>query len=143
MIIPVKYGFPEMWKWGVVLDRFAKSQGNTIGLMGAVLMHNGLSVAASAEFAIYPEVGPGPAWTEGVSIDDASLVRETIVIGSLAPFLVQDALPVLLRQLGIPIDAVGVILKYRQRAEQVWPDVDTSSIADTDENVASDQTQSS
>ena len=115
VIVPAKYSYPELWKWGVILDRFAGSQGNTIGILSAAVMNNGRAAAQPAEFAIYPEAGPGRAWAEDLTDDDASLKRTTILIRSLDPYVVQDALPVLLPQLGIPVNAVGVILKDRKK----------------------------
>ena len=126
VIIPVRYTFPELWKWAEILDRFAHSQGNTIGITGAGAMHNGSAVAHAYEVAIYPEAGPGPAW-EGDGWDDVSLMRTTIIITALDAHVVQDALPILLSQLCIPIDAVGVILGERQAAEWAVPGAETPS----------------
>ena len=41
VIIPVKYGPVEMAQWAEILDRFALSRGNTIGITGAELDSNG------------------------------------------------------------------------------------------------------
>ena len=35
VMIPVKYDLKELWQWTLVLDRFAVSSGNTIGITGA------------------------------------------------------------------------------------------------------------
>ena len=41
VIIPVKYGPVEMAQWADILDRFALSRGNTIGITAAELDSNG------------------------------------------------------------------------------------------------------
>ena len=35
VIIPVKYEFGELWRWSVILNRFAVSAGNTVGITSA------------------------------------------------------------------------------------------------------------
>ena len=35
VIIPVKYDYEELWRWSVILDRFAPSAGNTLGITAA------------------------------------------------------------------------------------------------------------
>ena len=39
-VIPVKYDYGELHRWTVILNRFARSPGNTIGLHGARLHIN-------------------------------------------------------------------------------------------------------
>ena len=119
VIIPVKYSFPDLWKWGVILDRFAESQGNTIGILHAGVHNNTRAAYISYELGLYLEEGSGGVWSEGEGYSDPGLVRETISILALDPYVVRDALPVLLPQLGIPVHAVGVILKQNQTDEQI------------------------
>ena len=38
--IPVKYDFRELWRWATILDRFALSEGNTIGIVKALIGTN-------------------------------------------------------------------------------------------------------
>ena len=38
--IPVKYDFRELWRWATILDRFALSEGNTIGIAKALIGTN-------------------------------------------------------------------------------------------------------
>ena len=45
MIIPVKYDFGELWRWSVILNRFAVSAGNTVGITAGRVV---LNVAGNA-----------------------------------------------------------------------------------------------
>ena len=140
-IIPVRYSYPKLWQWGVILDRFAKSQGNTIGIVSAGIYTNVAPGPANTAVGLYRDTDPLGDWSEGRGTDDYSLARITIAISTLDAYAVRDAIPVLLPQLGIPVDAVGIILQRKQKKEQIKPYVGTPSISDTGENVASDQTQ--
>ena len=100
VIIPVDYSLEGMWRWAVVLNRFAVSSGNTIGITGAEVGLN----SCPCEQAVFPL----DDMTELVS-GGASEVRETVHVWAIDPQRVADALPTLLPQLGIPVDAVGVI----------------------------------
>ena len=42
VIIPVKYDYQELWRWQLILNRFALSSGNTIGITGAVVSERDL-----------------------------------------------------------------------------------------------------
>ena len=139
VIIPVKYSLQELWKWGVILDRFAKSPGNTIGITGAKLRTMIYGGTYPAEVGLYRDVGTGE-WIEGGGVKEYSLIRETVGVGVLDAYQVKDALPVLLPQLGIPVDAVGVITQYKQEYEYERPASDTSS--DSNRNSTSGQTES-
>ena len=108
VIIPVKYDYEELWRWQLVLSRFAVSSGNTIGITGAAVREN----ADSYEHAVFPlaelpEAVPGPG-----SLPD---YRETVHVWALDAQRVADALPTLLPQLGIPVDAVGVIGRFSSK----------------------------
>ena len=50
VIIPVDYSFEDMWRWAVVLNRFAVSSGNTVGITGARVGLN----SHSYEQAVFP-----------------------------------------------------------------------------------------
>ena len=100
VLIPVAYSLEDMWRWAVVLNRFAVSSGNTIGITGARVGLNGHSY----EQAVFP-LDNMPELVSG----GASEERETVHVSALDPQRVADALPTLLPQLGIPVDAVGVI----------------------------------
>ena len=40
VIIPVKYDFGELWRWSVILNRFAVSAGNTVGITAGRIVLN-------------------------------------------------------------------------------------------------------
>ena len=100
VIIPVDYSLEDMWRWAVVLNRFAVSSGNTIGITGGRVGLN----SCPCEQAVFP-LDDMPELVSG----GASEVRETVHVWAIDPQRVADALPTLLPQLGIPVDAVGVI----------------------------------
>ena len=103
-IIKVKYDFGELWRWAEILDRFAQTAGNTIGITGAVVtMNHGGHIAPLYPLAELPEA------------EDPSEWRTTIVVGALDPHGAAAALPRLLPQLGIPVDAVGIVAHSDRR----------------------------
>ena len=79
MIIPAKYDYGELWRWGVILDRFVLSAGNTIGITAA-----GVSTNQGAR--------PEPVvWLNGLrdaGVEERSSTanrRETIAVGARNP----------------------------------------------------------
>ncbi len=84
-VIPVKYDLGQLWKWAVILNRFALSKGNTIGVLKA---------------------GVG---TNGVAINYPADIREVIGVLVLDEDVATAAFQTLLPALGIPVDAVGNI----------------------------------
>ena len=107
-IIPVKYDFGQLWRWSVILDRFALSAGNAIGVTGAQV-----GVNSSA----YSGIHDGKlVWMNGVEpmgvtpcCQEWSEARNILIVGALDPDRVAAALPQLLPLLGIPVDAVGLV----------------------------------
>ena len=110
LIIPVKYDFEDLWRWALVLNRFAQSSGNTLGIRSAQVSIN----AERSGLTLFPLEDLRPARS-----DDYAEVRETISVGSNDPQRTLEALPTLLPQLGIPIDAVGVVLGKIDQSVQV------------------------
>ena len=104
MMIPVKYDLKELWQWTLVLDRFAVSEGNIIGIGGATVGPNLRS--AGPPVVIFPL-----ASLSKVDHNNLPGRRETIRVWALDAQRVANALPTLLPQLGIPTDAVGVVLQ--------------------------------
>ena len=100
-IIPVKYGPGELARWTEILDRFATSPGNTIGILGAAVGDN----RPLGESNFWPLDTLGPA-------DRVSDIRTTIELSAHNGQLVVDSLPILLPLLGIPTDAVGVVREW-------------------------------
>ena len=112
IVIPVKYDYKQFWQWSVVLDRFAISSSNTIGITGAHVGENG----GGYEVTIFPLNDLQDAG------ENTSSLRETIHVWAIDPQRVVDALPTLLPLLGIPIDAVGVVGRvHGLRAELIQP----------------------
>ena len=106
VIIPVKYNPGELRRWVEILNRFANSRGNTIGIVRAVYDDNKVStpgITPPREFWPLDSLGPATS---------ASEVRSTIRILAVDGQLVVNSLSVLLPQLGIPVDAVGLVLEY-------------------------------
>ena len=133
VIVPVKYDFQELWEWGVILARFTESKSNTIGVLYAGVSNNSQASFARSALGLYRQPDSGGSWVEGIGTNDYSLVRETVAIIALDPYVVRNALPTLLPQLGIPIDAVGIILRPRQTVEYHEPDIGSqSNLQDTD-----------
>ena len=103
IVIPVKYDYGELWRWQVILNRFALSSGNTVGITGANVGQN----RGGYEVVVFPLSSLQDAR------DNISDLRETIHVLAVDPQSVVDVLPTLLPQLGIPVDAVGVVGKAR------------------------------
>ncbi len=101
----MKYDYRDLWRWAVVLRRFAVSAGNTIGITNAYVLWN---QQITGGLVVYPRVflnGLSPAGD-----NDHGDKRETIFVVTRGDQqVVVDALPVLLPLLGIPVDAVGVV----------------------------------
>ena len=102
--IPAKYDFGEIWRWATILDRFAVSDGNTIGIVAARVTKNDKGGDPSGR--VYP-------------LDDLqenpSEHRPTIIVGALDLQGAVEALPTLLPQFGIPVDAVGIVKQASRR----------------------------
>ena len=110
VLIPVNYGFGELWRWSVLLNRFAVSAGNTVGITGAQVTFN---------HEMYGRPGNRPVvWLNGVqprqedvsgSGLDRSTVRTILMIWAVDEDRVAAALPQLLSALNIPVDAVSLV----------------------------------
>ena len=101
VIVPVKYDYGELWRWAELLDRFADSAGNTIGIIGAAVRNNSTG-------GIVEGVWPLDDLKDTMDIRE---MRETIALSTHDPERVVAALPILLPQLGIPVDAVGHVYR--------------------------------
>ena len=101
VIIPVKYDFEELWRWAIILERFALSAGNTVGITGS-----SISSIGSPGPHVIPVGEPPPS-------NEKSERRTKIRLWSHDPPGLADALPDLLPLLGIPVDAVGEIFRSR------------------------------
>ena len=106
-LIPVKYDFWELWSWATILNRFAFSAGNTVGIVRAYVDANFLVEVPEIVF-------PLDGW-ELADFQDASTVRATVGIFVLDTQMAIEALPDLLPLLGIPVDAVAVVRPVAER----------------------------
>ena len=106
VITPVKYSYEELWRWQLLLERFAVSSGNTIGITGADVVTN-VTDYWVADNIVY-------LLSELQEADRNSFAdfRETIAVyTSHDADQVTSLLPILLPQLGIPGDAVGILMQ--------------------------------
>lgn len=106
VLIPVKHNRGELIRWVEILNRFALSTSNTVGLYEATIDDN---KDAKKFEVVFTSAGPGPARMTEDGGYDLSKVRTTILLVGFDPHRLADALPTLLPLLGIPTDAVGVV----------------------------------
>ena len=98
--IPVKYSWEEFNRWAEILNRFAVSSGNTLGITGARVHWNQHNLHAVFLHGL----------TRQVKYENPQLIRTTIVVTVREDYEgAAEAMPVLLPLLGIPVDAVGVV----------------------------------
>ena len=103
-IIAVNHDYEELWRWSLILDRFAHSSGNTLGLASAQLGYN-INLYAGEPAVVWPLDDIQEAY------EDRSEWRTIIHLHTLDVPGTAAALPQLLRQLSIPLDAVGLIVE--------------------------------
>ena len=108
-IIPVKYDLGQLWRWNVILDRFARSASNTVGILGAQVGIN-YEAYTSESFVWLNGVEPAERNEWG---KDWSTVRNILIVWTLDKTATVAALPSLLPELGIPADAVGLVARSR------------------------------
>ena len=106
VIIPVKYDYEELWRWATVINRFAYTSGNTLGITGSWMGQNWEAYPGGAVYPVaeLPEVG----LTESGS-EKGDELRTTIHVMTMELDRTVAALPRLLGQLNVPVDAVGVV----------------------------------
>ncbi len=117
VIIPVKYDYEEYWRWSVILDRFAVSSGNTIGILWSRVRENWESYHTTGGEAVYPlpEVPETVLRPELGGVAHPEDYRTTLHVMTYELQRTVDALPVLLPLLGIPVDAVGVVIESKPK----------------------------
>ena len=116
--ISAKYDFGELWRWATILDRFAVSPGNTIGIVAALVTRN-IEGSPSTVYRLDDLQPTG----------NPSELRPTIIVGALDVPGVVGALPTLLPQLGIPVDAVGIVTHVDRRSGYAELEVGSNSPA--------------
>ena len=114
-IYPVKYDYGEYWRWAVILNRFIRSSGNTLGIVEAYVGYNWGGYTSTFREASgledVPHVNSEP-----------ERLRTTLKIVTIENNATLSALPRLLVQLGIPNDAVGVVKEIvRTPVEPAFP----------------------
>ena len=124
--VRVKYDFGQLWRWSVILDRFSRSAGNTIGIMGAEVDTN-LYIVLPPPYAYDVWLnGAKPVGRDETGISrDWSTARNILTVWAEKSSIggVVSALPRLLPALGIPADAVGLVqsMDYSYLREGVRP----------------------
>ena len=115
VVTAVKYDFGQYWRWQEILNKFMFSAANTTGITGAEIATNDASSAHSTRID-YPAQGPGFA----DAYEDTIRARTTLWVWTLDAEATLAGLPLLLPQLGIPVDAVGVVIEQELTP---WPNV--------------------
>ena len=106
---PVKYDFGELWRWSVILSRFAVSAGNTVGITDAQVGYNSTALRANDDPLVWMN-GVEPRTEDETGSDwDWTTVRNILIVWARDPQVATAALPELLPALGIPVDAVGLV----------------------------------
>ena len=120
-LIPVEYDFGQLWKWSQILDRFALSAGNTVGITGG---HIGPNIKA---------YGAALVWMNGVEPagEDHSKSRQILIVSAYDPHLAAPALPGLLPQLGIPADVLGLVVHDDHSPYWLSVPLGTDTLVDT------------
>ena len=111
-LIPVRYDFGQLWQWKILLERFILSDANTIGILTVELNTNGHFHRESEDKELWvggnKPAGPDKFFGIGLDFDE---LRNILVLGATDHHQVADALPHLLPLLGIPLDAVGLVVR--------------------------------
>lgn len=105
VLISVKYSWEELARWAEILDRFATSRGNTIGIMRAMVGKN----SWGSTTAVWTTDNLRRASKDSFAYYDPSSIRKTIAVIGFDAQRIAVALPTLLPLLGIPVDAVGIV----------------------------------
>ena len=122
VVVAVPHDFEELWRWSLVLDRFAESAGNTIGITNARLHFNTLGGLGKDRRYVFP-LAYAPDLTDQIKDDhgfpDGLRYRLIIQVETLEFEKTVAGMPQLLKQLEIPESAVGLIYeKEHHQAER-------------------------
>ncbi len=109
VMIPVKYSYEELWRWMITLNRFARSSSNTVGITWVGIRTNKITASERAVYTPESSLQEAPDGEGWDYIENGKLIRETIVVWTLDLDRTINALPEVLSQLDIPVDAVGVV----------------------------------
>ncbi len=111
VIIPVKYDYEELWRWATILNRFASSSGNTLGIVAVQVSQNRAGAVPGEAVFPLPDLPEANYYAR----EDW---RTTVRIITLHLERTVEALPRLLKQLDIPVDAVGLVIERVQRVNR-------------------------
>ena len=136
-IIPVKYDFGELWQWSVILDRFAFSASNTVSIVGGQVGINNDELYGGRHIWMNGVEPAGRDEEWGEVLDEE--LREILIVWAYDNELAAEALPELLPELGIPVDAVGLVAGTVASSRV---EISTSS-ADVSENTVTVSTSAS
>ncbi len=107
VFIKAKYDEFELNQWAEILNRFAYSSGNTIDIVNAETGDN--IDAGGWDYPPIRRIDKADQDTNGNPL--ARSIRSTVVLTARDADLVVNSMPLLLPQLSIPTDAVGVVVK--------------------------------
>ena len=130
VFVPVRHTFEEQWRAEIILTRFAKSSGNTLGITKASMSSNWSTSDEDVFVNGYQESTELPGGGK-----DHTTWQAIVALEAPDAQLVADALPQLLAQLGIPPTTVGIV-RDTDRAENrngggaLGPAIDTEDVVD-------------
>ncbi len=121
VVLSAPYDFEEMWRWSLLLERFANSSGNTLGIFKVELGFNWLGGLGQDRKFVFPlEDAPNldDNRRETGGPTDGSRTRLIIRVGTYEFERTVAGLPRLLKQLEIPQTAVGLIYERKDHFYQ-------------------------
>ena len=110
IVTPVRHSYDDLWRYHVILERFAKSAGNSIGILRSRISDTAVSASATTRIA-FPATGVDRVIRDEIGVFDQSRVRATLWLWTADFEATLATLDRLLPQLGIPTDAVGVVIE--------------------------------
>ena len=110
IVIPVRHSYEDLWRYRVILDRFAVSAGNSVGILRSRIGDTIVSAAATSRVA-FPVPGIEQVFRDENGVFDQSRNRATLWLWTADFDSTLASLDRLLPQLGIPTDAVGVVIE--------------------------------
>ena len=132
-IIPVKYDFGQLWKWIKILEKFALSDANTTGITFVELITN-YHFPDAANWLVPPLWVGGMRPIDYNEYEHRHALRNILMVAATDAYGTADALPHLLPLLGIPVDAVGLILWHDRRPIRLFAGKETAGISTGSQN---------
>ena len=110
IVIPVRHSYDELWRYRVILDRFAVSAGNSVGILRSRINDTAVPVGAPTRVE-FPVPGIERVIRDEIGVFDQSQVLATLWLWTADFDATLASLDQLLPQLGIPTDVVGVVIE--------------------------------